>query len=148
MPGLNRYVVIVILLMSLGLTSCGKEVGPPRKETYPVTGQVYVDGKPVENVAVTCVDVKGMDKEKPTLSETRTDKDGKFKISTYQSGDGVPVGDYVLTFYWGELNLLSMSYGGPDKLNERYKDPGASTHKFTVKKGAPTDLGKIELTTK
>jgi hypothetical protein len=24
----------------------------------------------------------------------------------------------------GQMNLMNMSYGGPDKLNGRYKDPG------------------------
>jgi 5-hydroxyisourate hydrolase-like protein (transthyretin family) len=147
MPGLNRFFIVAVLLLPLGLSSCGKNEAN-RKQTFPVTGQVYVDGSPVENVAITCVDVKGVDKEHPTMSETYTDKDGKFKISTYKSGDGVPVGDYVLTFYWGDLNLLSMTYSGPDKLNERYKDPTGSPVKFTVKQGAPTDLGKIQLTTK
>ena len=147
MPWLDRCFVIVILLALLGLCSCGKKPGF-RKETFPVSGQLYVDGTPVEKVAVTCLDVTGVDKEHPTISQAYTEKDGTFKISTYESGDGVPAGDYVLTFYWGELNLMSMSYGGPDKLNDRYKDPAGSTVKFSVKKGAPTDLGKIELTTK
>ncbi len=147
MPGLNRYIVTLVLLLPLGLCSCGKEPQGFRKVTFPVSGLVYVDGAPVENLAVTCVKQPlGDDKEHPTQSQTYTEKDGKFKISTYKSGDGVPEGDYVLTFYWGELNLMSMTYSGPDKLNERYQDPASSPVRFTVKPGEPTDLGKIELT--
>jgi hypothetical protein len=40
-----------------------------------------------------------------------------------------------------------MSYGGPDRLNNRYRDPQKSTVRFTVK-DEPVDLGSIELTTK
>ena len=76
-----------------------------------------------------------------------TDEEGKFEISTYESSDGVPAGEYALTFMWGKWNM-SGSYGGPDKLNDRYTDPKTSEVKVTVKDGEPTDLGTIELTTK
>ena len=92
-----------------------------------------------------------MDQEHPTISSTLTGEDGKFEISTYKSGDGVPAGDYTLAFMWGKLNLIAGSYGGPDKLNGRYSDPKTSEFKFTVATGedaAAIDLGTIELTTK
>jgi len=46
------------------------------------------------------------------------------------------------------MNMLSRSYGGPDKLNKRYTNPEKSEIKFTVEPGKPVDLGVIELTTK
>ncbi len=127
------------------LCSCSKQ-GPPRKETYPVTGEVRVDGQPAALLAVRCVDVKGLDKAAPP-SAAFTDESGKFQIATYQAAAGVPEGEYLLTFEWGKWNLDG-SYGGPDKLNGRYKDPKQSAKQFKVEKGKPTDLGKIELTTK
>lgn len=128
--------------------SCGKE-DLNRKETFPVTGQVYVDGKPPDSpIAVKCHNVDGMDKERPTVSSAFTGEDGKFAISTYESGDGIPTGEYVLTFYWGKRNPISMNYGGPDKLNGRYSDPKKSDIRITVLPGNPTDLGRIDLTTK
>jgi hypothetical protein len=133
-------------MFCLLLCSCGEQ-GPPRKETYPVTGEVYVDGKPAAKLAVRCTDVDGIDKESPTLSSAFTDEMGKFQIATYESADGVPEGEYVLTFTWGEWNLISGQYGGPDKLNNRYNDPKTSDQRFKVEKGKPTDLGRIELTT-
>lgn len=134
-----------ILLVST-LCSCGKQ--QYAKQTFPVTGEVYVDGKPADNLAVHCHDVKGMDKQNPTTSTAFTDPQGKFKISTYETGDGVPEGEYKLTFFWGQMNLFSMSYGGPDKLNKRYDDPEKSEHRVTVQNGKPTDLGRIELKSK
>ena len=76
-----------------------------------------------------------------------TDKDGVFNLSTYVAGDGVPEGDYVLTFQWGTLNTFRHTFEG-DKLNGRYTDPTNSVAKFTAKYGEPTDLGEIKLTTK
>ena len=77
-----------------------------------------------------------------------TDVEGKFAISTYQSGDGLPEGEYALTFMWGQLNLISKSYGGPDKLNGRYLNAQTSEHRVTVEAGDPIDLGRIELSTR
>jgi hypothetical protein len=81
------------------------------------------------------------------VSQTETKPDGSFEIATYESGDGVPEGDYVLTFSWQAFNLLSNSYSGPDKLKQRYSDSKASEVRLTVKAGEPTDLGEIKLTT-
>lgn len=136
--------VSVLFVLSCG--GCGPDK-PDRKATYPVTGLVLVDGKPGPAIKVELTDVKGIDLEQPTVSHTFTGTDGKFAISTYENGDGVPEGDYILTFYWGELHPLSMQYGGEDKLNNRYSDPEKSKFKVKVEKDKPVHLGTIELTT-
>lgn len=120
------------------------------KETSGLTGQVFVDGAPVPAASplkVECHNVAGIDQTHPTVSSALTGEDGKFEISTYKAGDGVPAGEYVLTFVWGRMDLISASYGGPDKLGGAYSDPGKSEFKVVVVEGEPTDLGKIELVT-
>jgi hypothetical protein len=140
--------VATFVAASAALSGCGKKDEPHRKPTFPVTGQVVVDGKsPGEAIKIECHPVGGMDQEHPSVSQTMTAPDGKFEIATYETGDGVPQGEYVLTFMWGKMNLISMSYGGPDKLNNRYSDPKQSEFKFKVE-DKPVDLGRIELTTK
>ncbi|MCR4411154.1 MAG: hypothetical protein NUV77_01875 [Thermoguttaceae bacterium] len=129
----------------LVLVGCGRK-GPPRKETFPVRGTLVIDGRPVGNVAVRCVSVQNLDASTPP-SATFTRDDGTFEISTYEKSDGVPEGEYVLTFEWGELNLVTRTYGG-DKLGGRYRDAKQSKFRFKVEKGKPVDLGRIELTTK
>ena len=113
-----------------------------------LTGVLVVDGKPTEGIQITLTDLAGLDVKKPTISQTFSGKEGKFSLSTYEEGDGVPQGEYALTFFWGELNPLSMQFGGPDKLNERYVDPAKSTFKVNVETDKPVDLGRVELTTK
>ncbi len=139
--------LIVILSVALFCTSCSNDA-IDRKDTFPVTGRVLIDGDPVKDVAVRCLGEAGIDKKSPTVSSAFTDAEGKFEISTYESGDGVPVGKYVLTFEWGKLNLMSMQYGGPDKLKGKYSNPKTSQHKFEVVAGQPKDLGTLELSTK
>jgi hypothetical protein len=145
MPKMYRHVFLLVTSLCF-ICSCSKEDGADRKGTFPVTGQVLVDGSPAEGVAVTCQDVNGVDKANPTVSGAVTDKEGNFAISTYKAGDGVPNGDYVLTFFLAEMNMLTKEYG-PDKLSDRYKDPKTSTFKFSVK-GAPVKVDKIDLSTK
>lgn len=135
----------LVLCLCLVVAGCGRK-GPPRKETFPVKGTLWIDGKPVGNVAVRCVSVQKLDATTPP-SSTFTRDDGTFEISTYEKSDGVPEGEYVLTFQWGEHDLISRAYVG-DKLGGRYADPKKSTIRFKVEKGKPVDLGKIELTTK
>jgi hypothetical protein len=117
-----------------------------QKATIPVKGKVLVDGQPAANLTIDCVPAEGIDKANPTLSSAMTDKDGVFVLSTYKAGDGVPEGEYALTFRWGTLNTFRHDFEG-DKLNGRYTDPKNSVAKFTVKKGQPTELGEIKLTT-
>ena len=140
---LRRWLVLGAVCAFCG---CG-EPKPDWKSTYPVTGRVLVDGEPAENLAVYCISLSAPDKEHPTRSECLTHKDGTFEIGTYLSNDGVPEGEYALTFQWGEIGGISFRYEG-DKLNGRYTDPKNSPVKFTVEAGEPTDLGTIELTTK
>lgn len=142
-----RWIFLTAFVPLLGCSDAAEE--PFRKEVSSVTGQVVVDGVPVpptEPLMVKCHNLTGVDQEHPTFSSALTKEDGKFEISTYESGDGVPAGDYVLTFMWGKMNLMAASYGKPDQLKDKYADPEKSEVKFTVEADTPVDLGKIELT--
>jgi hypothetical protein len=143
--GVRLAAALVLIAVCDG---CGGSDAPYRKETFPVNGQVVVDGVPPSSpVSIVCHDVKGMDQQHPSVSQTMTGAEGRFEVSTYETGDGVPAGDYALTFEWGQINLVSMQYGGPDKLGGRYSDPTKSEFRFKVTDG-PVDLGRLELKTK
>lgn len=138
--------VAVCLLACLLFCSCAKP-SSDRKETFPVTGEIYVDGQPGKEIQVVLHDVN-KNTTNPTYSTTFSGADGKFTVSTYEEGDGVPEGEYAVTFMWGEMNLLTMQYGGPDKLKDKYNDPDKTTFRIKVVKGQPADMGRIDLTTK
>lgn len=143
-----RYAHLVAGAMLLWLAGCGGP-GIDKKPTFPVTGSITVDGNvPDSPIQIECHPQDGFDVERPTVSRTESDLDGKFTISTYESGDGVPPGNYVVTFAWQEFNIMSREYSGKDKLNGRYSDPAKSTITLTVEDGKPTDMGVVALTTK
>ncbi|QDU40359.1 hypothetical protein Mal4_47150 [Maioricimonas rarisocia] len=136
----------VALLLALG---CGENmpVGD-RVPTVPVKGQLLVDGEPAAAVKVQCVRNSGPQDGLPG-SGAFTDEEGRFAVSTFVSGDGVPTGAYRVTFFWGQYNLMNGRYVGPDKLEGKYSDPDESKITFTVEdQGKPVDLGTIELSTK
>jgi hypothetical protein len=137
----NKY--LVALIFSLLITGCSQPPrGGPREKTYPVTGVVVVDGEPTEMVEVVCHPDGESSKIKYDVS-TMTDKDGQFSLTTYQSGDGLPEGTYILTFKWMEPGFVPK-----DKFKGAYADPTKSTQKVTVVTGQKNDLGEIELSSK
>jgi hypothetical protein len=138
---------LTLIAIALLAGGCSRR-DPSRKPTYPLTGTVLVDGIPAEGVLVKITDIGVADLENPTFSTAFTDAQGQFQLSTYDAGDGVPEGEYSVTFMWGEVNMFSMQYGGPDKLNDRYNDPEKSEFRIRVEAGKRTDMGEIRLTTR
>ncbi len=67
------------------------------------------------------------------------DKEGYFAFSSYESGDGVPPGTYVVLF--GQFNMGGGlgHFDPPDLMHNLYNDPekNAATPEFTVTVTAP-----------
>lgn len=138
----------VLLFCLCAVVGCGGDE-PFRKPTSSVKGKVTVDGaSPGSEIQIVCHPVGTADTQHPTLSQTATDAEGNFTVSTYEAGDGIPPGDYVLVCTWRDYNVMARSYSGPDKLKNRYSDPKTSPIKLTVKEGEPLDMGVVALTTK
>lgn len=138
-----RVPICLALMLFLGCSS-SRDYGTA---TFPVTGTVVVDGEPVAGVSVKLHHQTQPDSENLTTSTAFTDADGTFAISTFEQGDGAPAGEYTVTFEWGEYNVISRAMG-PDKLKGKYSDPKKSGHNVTVTAGTPSDMGRINLTTK
>lgn len=125
--GLSMLGLIVCLA-----TGCGKNA--ERVAVFPVSGQVKFQGEPCEGAIVRLVpksDV-GIDKH---FAFATTDAQGAFTLTTYETGDGAPAGEYSVVVIWPE------SPRGPsaDRLQGRYKDPQASKIVAVVKE-EPTEL--------
>lgn len=142
-----RAILAFVLAVWL-LPGCGND-GPERKPTYKVKGRVLVNGQPAKRLGVKCQPVAGLDATNPTITSAFTDENGVFELSTYEKGDGIPEGEYVLTFRWGEINPIGGGYDG-DKLGGLYNDAkkNAEDPKFKIKvEGGQdeVDLGTFEL---
>ncbi len=148
------------LLLGIVATGCEHKVQTPQerlqlqydthpefKQPHPVAkfaGQVSIDGKrPQKNCKLFVIlhDPKHLDeaaKSPRPLHYAVCEIDGTFSFTTYDRGDGVPPGNYVVTFVElheppgtarGSLFRAARIRGGPrqydqpDELNNLYNDP-------------------------
>jgi len=111
---------IAVLLLRLGPLSCAgcaaaPTPDPDRKATYPVSGRVLVEDRPLAGAVVTFhpLEVAG---GKTVRAYARTDASGSFTLSTYEVGDGAPVGRYAVTVLQDAddaMGSVAARYGDP-----------------------------------
>lgn len=84
-------------LLAVTLIGCNRNTNAP---TFPVSGTVTLDGKPVEGAAVSFISLDP--KNRPAAAST--DKDGKYSLTTFVANDGAMAGDYQVsvTKFWSE----------------------------------------------
>src|SRR6186713_708922 len=80
----------VVLGVALALAGCGSN---GRLPVYPVSGKLTINGVPAKGCVVTFVPAE------PALAGVvlptgKVDESGKFELTTYETGDGAPAGDY------------------------------------------------------
>lgn len=140
---------VLFLILPVSLSGCGSDADPNKginvKPTVQVTGKVLVDGvAPETPVAINAHVVGTADSGQPPSSGV-TGKDGVFSLNTYNAADGMPVGEYKLTFLWGQMSM-HRGMQGADQLGGQYSEPGKS--QFTVKVTESKDvldIGVFEL---
>lgn len=132
---------IVLVLASCGgaRQDFGKKLTP-----VPVHGKVLVDGKPVAGVEVRAIPAKrAAESEKIDAGSLLgdTDSNGEYWMFSYKPKDGLPPGDYSLTF------RLTGPKGNIDDLKNKYDTAPKSPKKITVEAGKPLEVETIDLTT-
>jgi hypothetical protein len=87
--------VLVCVVLALVVTDagCSKRRGN-RPQTFPVTGVVTMGGKPLAGATVMFNPVASDGSGAIAL----TDEQGRFKLTTFDSGDGAVVGEYRVAF--------------------------------------------------
>jgi hypothetical protein len=131
------------------LAGCAKK-DDGRLGSYPVRGKVTVDGEPTKGVYVFLVPEK-QPATHGIYPNAITDEHGVFWVSTYDSEDGAPLGEYTVTAKWPKGEGLMVNSDSPDRLDNRYTDPKTSTIKITVKeatKANPNEVPPLELNSK
>jgi BON domain len=121
--GTTALATTVALLAGLLLIGCGRS-GPSRVATHPTKGVITYQGQPVGGAFVALHPKEAAAAEVPTPTAI-VQPDGSFAVTTYDAGDGLPEGEYVVTVQWrkavkqgGEYlpgpNLLPAKYGKPE----------------------------------
>lgn len=136
--------ILVLPALSLG---CGDSLN---QKTYPVTGEVRLEGKAFKGLTVVLRPVDKTSFKRQEIPQGITDESGKFSIHTYSSDDGAPAGEYKV----GIALMQPVDEEGGDQVKRdpsqplfppKYADPETSGLKATVDKKATT-LPAFELT--
>ena len=138
---LSRLFLIILVSM---LTGCTRSEYP--NETYPVSGRIRtVDGTPARDVRVTLHSEKLISEGDPFRPSGMTDDQGIFKLTTYETHDGAPAGDYAITFRWATPQKSLLDPLPKDKLENRFAMPTEKSLTCKVIVSDTQDLGTFEV---
>ena len=131
----SRWLPIPALAaMSLICSSCGKQ-DTGRVQVYPVHGKVLLEGKPVPHAFLVFHPVDTSSRE-PIHPRAQSKPDGTFAPSSYDSEDGAPAGDYVVTVERHRPPTNDDPNQGPNLLPGRYASVKTSKLKVRVVAGS------------
>lgn len=133
----------------LGCAGCSDD---GRLPTYPVFGQVIVNGQPADGCTVTLIPGDA-ELQKQLMPGGQTDAEGKFQLTTYETHDGAPAGSYGVTLHWeakqwpgreAESQLDPGPPVGPDRLMGHFSSADQSGLRVQIVEG-PNQLEPFRL---
>lgn len=138
---LERHRWMALAMAFCILQGCSKPKGD-RVPVFPARGRVVFNGPKAKEAMIVFHPVgptaKGLGKPFGRIAE-----DGSFVVNTYDTGDGIPAGQYVATVIW--------RIPGPDEepgrdvlARTKYASPATSPLKVTID-GTTDDLGPFRL---
>ena len=81
----------------LGVLGCGSA---PPTPVHPVRGQVLFEGQPIPSALVVLHPVNPSAGKEVPPPRAKVESDGSFTLGTFESRDGAPAGDYIVTVSW------------------------------------------------
>lgn len=130
---------VTAALAVLALVSCGGG-GFPR--TYPVKGKILVNGQPANECQIYLTRTATDSTPVPVRPQAVTNNNGEFQLTTFNTGDGAPEGEYVVTIEWRtRTGMMKQDFEGPDQLAGAY----AKAEKTRTLKGFVIQVGKDAL---
>lgn len=135
---MRASMLIFVLLMAILPISCGSSTS--RRPVFPTSGKILLNGKPAENALVVFHPMNASDGEaKP---RGKVGPDGTYKLTTYDTDDGAPAGEYRVTV---ELWLAGRGDEAPsNRLRPNLAKPESSGLMASVSSGA-NEIKTIEL---
>lgn len=112
-------------LLSISLIGCA-EAKPERAAVFPAKGTITFKGEPTHG-AILALHPKTQLPAGAPSPRANVAQDGSFAVSTYDSGDGAPEGEYVVTVTWNKLIKNGADVRlGPNVIPPKYGDPKTS----------------------
>src|SRR5687767_1729557 len=104
------------------LIGCGSS-DEPRVAVHPVSGKISVGGESPVGAQI-ILHQAGAAQERKFSPTAKVAKDGTFKVTSYQSGDGAPEGEYVATVVW--YKVTDGGVRGDDVVPKKYSSAETS----------------------
>jgi hypothetical protein len=131
---LTAIATTVALFAAAVIAGCNRS-GGSRVATIPAKGSITYQGQPMSGAFLALHPKSGTRRDVPT-STAVVRPDGSFQLSTYDSADGAPEGEYVVTVQWHKLVKSGSDYQpGPNLLPQKYSDPAASDATVKIASG-------------
>src|ERR1700728_3331777 len=116
-----------------------KAVGGTRASVAKFSGKVRIDDRPPGDIRPAATVIILYDPKKPPTSSRLPiyavckPADGSFEFTTYNKGDGVPTGSYIVLFTQMEqVMMMNAGFYPPDRLKNLYNNPDKSSFKVEV----------------
>jgi hypothetical protein len=140
-----RRISLASLAGMVLLLGCGKTTRE-RKPVFPVSGKVLFNGRPAAGALIAFHPAEELDNPRALRPIATVARDGTFRLTTYDTNDGAPAGEYVVTVYWpGPLPKHSPpGEVGPDQLGGRYATPRSPLCRMTIKE-CDNQLGPFQV---
>ncbi|HVL14521.1 MAG TPA: hypothetical protein VM529_18250 [Gemmata sp.] len=128
----SSRVVLFAVLVGLAV-GCAKESN--RVPVYPAGGALLHNGKAAVGAIVILHPADPA--AAPVKPRGKVGPDGSYRLTTYDTGDGAPAGDYAVSIYWpkppppGEPN----NDDGPDILGGKYLRPESPVARVSITPG-------------
>jgi hypothetical protein len=131
-----------LIALALVLSGCTKS---DRKPVFPAGGTLTIAGKPAVGVFVVYIPVKAED-DTPPRATALTQADGSYKLTTYETGDGAPAGDFKITLLYERLSspFLKKSEPAP-KIDTKYLKPNSTPLRAAVGRDPVRNTINLEL---
>jgi hypothetical protein len=121
---------LAFFVLALACSACGRG----QKPLYQVRGKVLVDGKPTPHALVVFHRLGETDPD-AVRPRAKVAEDGTFTLTTFESEDGAPAGEYAVTVEWWLSRRRGADEAPVNRLAARYAKPATSGLRATVAEG-------------
>jgi hypothetical protein len=141
--GASSKGLAAVAALALFVSGCGQEDGN-RVPVYHTTGKISFEGY-IPDGALVVLHPKDSSSPEALRPTARVQPDGSFTVTTYETGDGAPPGQYVVTVSWSQLVQSGGDYlPGPELIPPKYLSPQTSDVQVSVAEGS-NELSPIVL---
>jgi hypothetical protein len=137
---LTRMLTLMLVVAAGLIAGCGTQDGVA---LFPVEGELKWNGQPLAGAQI--VFHPRVAKAKVPPARAQTDASGKFKLTTFVTHDGAPVGDYSVTVEYFPLEQQRDEFvAGRNALPAKYASPATTDLRLHVAEG-PNRIGALEI---